>query len=44
MFRSLTAGEVPRRGPRAFLEKFGGGGLEEIRRNDDTYLASLKSW
>src|SRR5438309_1165138 len=28
----------------AFLEKFGGDGLEEIRRNYDTYLASLKTW
>jgi 3-dehydroquinate synthase len=40
-------GRVPRRGPRAFLEKFDGDGLEEIRRNDDTYLASpekLVAW
>ena len=28
----------------AFLEKFGGDGLEEIRRNYETYLASLKPW
>jgi len=28
----------------AFLEKFGGDSLEEIRRNYDTYLASLKTW
>ena len=28
----------------AFLEKFGGDGLEEIRRNYETYLASLKTW
>jgi len=28
----------------AFLENFGGDGLEEIRRNDDTYLATLKTW
>ena len=28
----------------AFLEKFGGNSLEEIRRNYDTYLASLKTW
>jgi len=27
----------------AFLEKFGGDRLEEIRRNYDTYLASLKN-
>jgi len=28
----------------AFLEKFGGDSLEDIRRNYDTYLASLKTW
>src|SRR3989442_736222 len=28
----------------AFLEKFGGDGLEEIRRNYETYLATLKTW
>ena len=28
----------------AFLEKFGGDSLEEIRRNYDAYQASLKSW
>jgi chorismate synthase len=28
----------------AFLEKFGGDSLEEIRRNYDAYLASLKTW
>jgi chorismate synthase len=28
----------------AFLEKFGGDSLEEIRRNHDTYLATLKTW
>lgn len=28
----------------AFLGKFGGDSLEEIRRNYDTYLASLKTW
>src|SRR5438128_1737878 len=28
----------------ALLEKFGGDGLEEIRRNYETYLASLKTW
>jgi chorismate synthase len=28
----------------AFLEKFGGDSLEEIRRNYDVYLASLKPW
>ncbi len=29
---------------RAFLEKFGGDSLEEIRRNNQTYLESLKNW
>jgi chorismate synthase len=29
---------------RAFLEKFGGDSVEEIRRNHDTYLQSLKAW
>jgi chorismate synthase len=28
----------------AFLEKFGGDSLEEIRRNYDAYQASLKNW
>ncbi len=28
----------------AFLEKFGGDGIEEIRRNYTAYLDSLKSW
>ncbi len=28
----------------AFLEKFGGDSLQEIRRNYDAYLDSLKSW
>ena len=28
----------------AFLEKFGGDSLEEIRRNYDTYQESLKNW
>jgi chorismate synthase len=28
----------------AFLEKFGGDGIEEIRRNYRTYLDSLRSW
>ena len=28
----------------AFLEKFGGDGIPEIRRNCDAYLDSLKSW
>ena len=28
----------------AFLEKFGGDGLAEIRRNYDAYLDSLKTW
>lgn len=28
----------------AFLETSGGDRLEEIRRNDNTYLASLKTW
>ncbi len=28
----------------AFLEKFGGDSVEEIRRNYDAYQASLKSW
>ena len=28
----------------AFLEKFGGDSLQEIRRNHDGYLDSLKSW
>jgi len=28
----------------AFLEKFGGDGIPEIRRNYDAYLDSLKSW
>jgi len=30
--------------PGAFLEKFGGDSLEEIRRSYDAYLASLKTW
>jgi chorismate synthase len=29
---------------RAFLEKFGGDHLDEIRRNYDAYLLSLKNW
>jgi len=29
---------------RAFLEKFGGDSVEEIRHNFDAYLACLKSW
>jgi chorismate synthase len=29
---------------RAFLEKFGGDSVEEIRRNHDAYLLSLKTW
>jgi chorismate synthase len=29
---------------RAFLEKFGGDSLDEIRRNHDAYLLSLKTW
>jgi chorismate synthase len=28
----------------AFLEKFGGDGLEEIRRNYTTYQDSLRRW
>jgi chorismate synthase len=28
----------------ALLEKFGGDSLQEIRRNYDAYLDSLKSW
>ena len=28
----------------AFLEKFGGDGLDEIRHNHRAYLDSLKSW
>jgi chorismate synthase len=28
----------------AFLEKFGGDSLDEIRRNYDAYLDSLKRW
>jgi len=28
----------------AFLEKFGGDSIQEIRRNYDAYLDSLKSW
>jgi chorismate synthase len=28
----------------AFLEKFGGDSLDEIRRNHDAYLDSLKNW
>jgi len=28
----------------AFLEKFGGDSIAEIRRNYDAYLDSLKSW
>ena len=28
----------------AFLEKFGGDGLDEIRQNYHAYLDSLKSW
>jgi chorismate synthase len=29
---------------RAFLEKFGGDSIDEIRRNHDAYLLSLKAW
>jgi chorismate synthase len=29
---------------RAFLEKFGGDHIDEIRRNHDAYLLSLKTW
>ena len=29
---------------RAFLEKFGGDSVDEIRRNYHAYLESLKSW
>ncbi len=29
---------------RAFLEKFGGDSVDEIRRNHDAYLRSLKTW
>jgi chorismate synthase len=29
---------------RAFLEKFGGDSVDEIRRNHDAYLLSLKTW
>ncbi len=29
---------------RAFLEKFGGDSIEEIRRNYNSYLDSLKNW
>jgi len=29
---------------RAFLEKFGGDNVDEIRRNHDAYLLSLKTW
>jgi chorismate synthase len=28
----------------AFLEKFGGDGVEEIRRNHRAYLESLEAW
>jgi chorismate synthase len=28
----------------AFLEKFGGDGLEEVRRNHRAYLDSLRTW
>ena len=28
----------------AFLEKFGGDSIQEIRHNYDAYLDSLKSW
>ncbi|MBI4254894.1 MAG: chorismate synthase, partial [Candidatus Rokubacteria bacterium] len=28
----------------AFLEKFGGDSLAEVRRNYDAYLDGLKSW
>jgi len=55
VFRFLTAGAVPAAGivgeammaialAGAFIEKFGGDSPEEIRRNYDTYLASLKTW
>jgi chorismate synthase len=29
---------------RVFLEKFGGDSVDEIRRNHQAYLESLKSW
>jgi len=55
LFRFLTAGESHGEAlteghinaivlAGAFLEKFGGDSLEEIRCNYDAYLASLKTW